>query len=75
MNSEIVWNPQTLTIVLVFSIPLVTIIGGLWFKAQKIKSEHELKQAMVQRGMSAEEIERVLAAKGSASKSPESSEV
>ena len=75
MNSEIVWNAQTLTIVLIFSIPLATILGGLWFKAQTTKSEHELKQAMVQRGMSADEIERVLAAKGSGSRSRDSAGV
>ena len=62
MTSELVWNVQTLVIVLSFSIPLVVIVGGLWLKAMKFKSETELKQAMVQRGMSAAEIERVLAA-------------
>lgn len=65
MWCEIVWNERTLAVVLVFAIPLVAIIGGLWFKSQKDAAETELKQRMVERGMSAEEIERVLAAKGS----------
>ena len=64
MLSDIVWDAGTITMVGVFAIPLATIIGGLWYKLEKAKSDNLLKQRMVERGMSAEEIERVLAAKG-----------
>ncbi|MDM8006346.1 MAG: hypothetical protein QUV05_09405 [Phycisphaerae bacterium] len=45
-----------------FSIPIVIIVGGLWYKIRKMVSENDLKRTMVERGMSVEEIERVLAA-------------
>ena len=43
-------------------IPIVGIIAFYWYKAQKVRSENELKRTMVDRGMSADEIERILAA-------------
>ncbi|HPF40585.1 MAG TPA: hypothetical protein PK093_18245 [Phycisphaerae bacterium] len=43
-------------------IPIAGIIGTFWLKAQKMRSDNELKSAMVHRGMSAAEIERILAA-------------
>jgi len=64
MFSEIVWDAGTITMAGAFAIPLAAIIGGTWYKLEKAKSDNRLKQRMVERGMSAEEIERVLAAKG-----------
>ncbi len=43
-------------------IPIAGIICSYWFKAQKVRSENALKRAMVERGMSANEIVQVLAA-------------
>jgi len=43
-------------------IPVVAIISSFWYKGQKARSENNLKRAMVERGMSVEEIERVLSA-------------
>jgi hypothetical protein len=63
MLSEIIWNQNTIAVVCVFSIPIVAIIGGLWAQVESRKSDNELKRSMVERGMSAEEIERVIAAK------------
>lgn len=45
-------------------IPIAGIIASFWYKAQKVQSENELKRTMVDRGMSADEIERILAAEG-----------
>jgi hypothetical protein len=53
-----------------FSIPIVAIVAGIgipvivshWCELEKYKEECKLKRAMVERGMSADEIERVLAA-------------
>jgi hypothetical protein len=56
-------NPISVTIV--FGIVAV-LIGGLLdyrFKLRRIEIDGALKQEMIQRGMSADEIERVLAAK------------
>ncbi len=43
-------------------IPITAIIGNFWYKAQKNKHDNDLKQRMLERGMSAEEIERVISA-------------
>lgn len=52
--------PQLL-IVMIFLIPIAAIGFHYWYKTRKAESENELKQSMVQRGMSADEIERVMA--------------
>ncbi len=44
-------------------IPIVGIGFSAWYKAQKVQSDNKLKRAMVERGMSAEEIERIMAAR------------
>ena len=43
-------------------IPLVAIIGGLYVKHRKIQVEAALKQRMIDRGMSADEIKEVIGA-------------
>jgi hypothetical protein len=67
MLAESPWHylfqmPQ-LVILMSMTIPIVAIIAGTWYKVQRARSENELKQSMIERGMSVEEIERVLAAK------------
>ena len=61
MLAEIEWNIQTIAVVMGCAIPIVAIIGGIWHRVEHIKSDNELKRRMVERGMSAEEIERVMA--------------
>ena len=43
-------------------IPLVVIIGGLMYKHRKLQVEAALKQQMIERGMSADEIKEVMGA-------------
>ena len=43
-------------------IAMATIIGSFWYKAQKLQSENALKQTLAERGLSADEIERIIAA-------------
>jgi hypothetical protein len=43
-------------------IPLVAIIGGLMYKHRKLQVEAALKQQMIERGMSADEIKEVIGA-------------
>jgi hypothetical protein len=43
-------------------IPLAAIIGGLTYKCRKLQVEAALKQQMIERGMSADEIVEVLGA-------------
>lgn len=62
MLSEFVWDKQTLSVIGAFSVPLAVIIGSAWYKMNKVRYENELKRSMIERGMSAAEIERVMAA-------------
>ena len=43
-------------------IPIAGIISSYWYKAQKLRSEHDLKRTLIKSGASADEIERILAA-------------
>ena len=43
-------------------VPLAGIGFFYWYKAQKANADSRLKRTMIERGMSADEIERVLAA-------------
>ena len=57
---QIFQMPQ-FVILMGMSIPIIGIVAGVWCKVHKIRSENELKRSMVERGMSVEEMERVLA--------------
>ena len=46
--------------ILAMMIPIVAIIAYYWHLTCKVNSNNELKRDMLERGMSAEEIERVL---------------
>ena len=69
MLAELDWSrvlqPEVLSIVLGCSIVIFAILGHYLRSALKTKSENDLKQSMVERGMSAEEIERVLSTRSS----------
>ena len=51
--------PQ-IAVVMGCMIPIVAIICGFWFNAQKVRSEHELKEKLVARGLSADEIKQII---------------
>jgi hypothetical protein len=48
--------------VVMAGIPLASILGWYWFRLHQTRSENALKRSMVERGMSAADIERVMAA-------------
>ena len=64
--SEISWTEDTIMavglVVVMAGIPLACILGWYWFKLHQTRSENALKRSMVERGMSAADIERVMAA-------------
>ena len=62
--SGIVLDSNSIMYALIFGVPVASVLGGFWYKLNKVRSEHDLKRSLVERGMSAEEIERVLAAGG-----------
>lgn len=57
---EIFSNPAIASVVMIFSIPIVAIIAGVWGDVAKNRDLAELKRSMVNRGMSADEIEQVI---------------
>ena len=56
-------NPLAIPIVGIVVGVGVPVIGHFWFESEKHRRDSELKRSMIERGMFAEEIERILAAK------------
>lgn len=59
---ESLFQMPQIAIVMGCLIPIVGIITSYWYKAQKMRAEHRLKRTLAERGMSADEIERIVAA-------------
>ena len=53
-------NPDVAAIVMGCMIPIVAIIAGVWGEVAKSRENNELKKDMLNRGMSAQEIEQVV---------------
>ena len=56
MDWRYVFRPE----ILVFSVPIVTLVAYFWSETAKHRHNAELKQTMLDRGMSAHEIEQVI---------------
>ncbi len=59
---QVIFGMPQIAIIMGCLIPIVSIIASFWYKAQKVRSEHELKRKLVDRGLSVDEIERIIAA-------------
>jgi hypothetical protein len=46
----------------------IPVVATFWYRIRAHESDNELKRTMIERGMSVEEIERVLAAKSPSDK-------
>ncbi len=57
---EFFQNPALLAITLGCLIPIVAIVAGIWGSVQKNRSNNEFKRYMIERGMSADEIEQIM---------------
>jgi hypothetical protein len=66
MLADMPWDSESIKWIMIFAVPIVALLAGAWHKIERSRSENELKRSMVQRGMSAEEIERVIAARSRA---------
>jgi hypothetical protein len=66
MLADYFWNaflrPDVLGIVFGCAIPIVAIVAGFWYQTAKVRSENDLKRSMIERGFTAEDVERVLRA-------------
>ncbi len=63
-------RPEITALVMVFSVPIVALIAYYWHETLKARSNNELKQSMLDRGMSAQEIEQVINAGSRPDKKP-----
>jgi hypothetical protein len=61
MLAEMIWNQATVGTLMSLSIPIIAIVAVMWSHVERTRSTNELKRTMVERGMSVDEIERVLA--------------
>lgn len=68
MWDKIIQNPESIGLIMVFSIPIVAIVAYYWHEVVKSRSDNEVKKSMLERGMSVEEIERVMNAGGKQAK-------
>ena len=59
---ESIFRLPQIAVIMGCLVPIAAILGSFWYKAQKNKQDNDLKRTMLERGMSAEEIERVISA-------------
>jgi hypothetical protein len=55
-------DPDTLFVLLIFGGPLIAFAMILCYKIAKVNSDNELKRRLVERGLSVDEIERIIKA-------------
>ena len=60
MLSDIVWDAPTLLAVAPFAFVAIATVAFFMYKMWKVRSDNSLKHSMVERGMSADDIERVM---------------
>jgi len=53
-------SPQIVAVIMIFAIPIIAIISYYVHEILKTRSNNELKQSMLERGMSAQDIETVI---------------
>ncbi len=66
--ANVVNNPDAIEICGIVVVLSVPVIACCWYMREKHRDECKLKQSMIDRGMSADEIERVLRAKSTGQK-------
>jgi NADH:ubiquinone oxidoreductase subunit 3 (subunit A) len=64
MWEKIFSNTANIVVILAMSIPIIAVVGYYWSGVLKNRSNNELKKSMLERGMSAQEIEQVINAGG-----------
>jgi NADH:ubiquinone oxidoreductase subunit 3 (subunit A) len=64
MWEKIFSNTANIVVILAMSIPIIAVVGYYWSEVLKNRSNNELKKSMLERGMSAQEIEQVINAGG-----------
>ena len=60
MWDKLLSNTSSLVIILAMSIPIISVVGHYWSEVLRNRDNNQLKKAMLERGMSAQEIEQVI---------------
>lgn len=60
---QVIFGMPQIAVIMGCLIPIAGIIAGAWCKAQHVRSEHDLKRTLVEQGLSADDIVRIIAAK------------
>lgn len=66
---ETLWSPYIIPVVAML-IPIVAIIGGIWSHVHQTRVNADQRMAMIARGMSVEEMERLLGKPGDEMRPP-----
>ena len=53
-------NSDNLAVFLALMIPIVAVVGHYWHEVLKHRADNELKKSLIERGMSAEDIQQVM---------------
>jgi hypothetical protein len=64
MWEKIFSNIGNIVVILAMSIPIIAVVGHYWSEVLKNRDNNQLKKSMLERGMSAQEIEQVINAGG-----------
>ena len=59
---QVIFGMPQIAIIMGCLIPIVGVIASAWYKAQKVRSDNQLKRTLVDRGVSADDIERIITA-------------
>ena len=60
---HVIFGMPQIAVIMGCLIPIAGIIASAWYKAQKVRSENELKRTLVEQGLSADDIERIIRSK------------
>ena len=60
---QVIFGMPQIAVIMGCLVPIAGIIASAWCKAQNVQSENELKRTLVEQGLSADDIERIIRAK------------
>ena len=72
---EKILDPGALAIIFMFGAPVFAVVGYFIHQIVRLRADNELKRIMVEKGLGADEIERILAAGSKQKDGPEKPEI
>ena len=68
---QVIFGMPQIAVIMGCLFPIVGVIAIHWYKAQKVRFECDLKLRLAERGTSADEIERIIAAQAQEPSDPD----